>query len=250
MLLHCHGKFRFYHWLSVSLVLHSGIILPFVLISFHRPASHKCSKLQIELFGMIADRQMEEKHAAPRPRPPQHVSRPRQSPDTYKTVATESPVQVKKAEDKPKPTEQNVQPMPVSPVPLPAVSNAAGTDMVQQRQQTIMSAAEQEADEIRKYLARLAKTVRTNLAYPEEVRKHGIEGVSTIAFTVTKSGDIKGDSLRVKKSSGYAALDSSALRSARVSAPFEKPPKELNVSIAVSFTIEMAKSRAKQAPVL
>lgn len=125
------------------------------------------------------------------------------------------------------------------------MASGSGNAERQQKQQTI-GVAEQESDRIRTYLARLAKLLRNNLAYPEEVRKHGIEGVSTIAFTVVKSGDIKMDSLRVKKSSGHAALDFSALKSARASAPFEKPPKGLDVSIAVSFTGEMARTRAKQ----
>ena len=68
------------------------------------------------------------------------------------------------------------------------------------------------------------------------MRKSGIEGISTITFTIMESGDIRGNSLRVKKSSGYSELDANALKSALASAPFEKPPKELNVSIAVAFT--------------
>ncbi len=288
-MLHCRGKFSFYHWLAVSLLLHSSIILPFILTGLHAPDQNKHNnhnKLLIELFGMVANRQQEGKrggtgvpqqnkrvlqlarphgsHQIARPRIIQQneraleqnitrdqVNRPRQSPDTYKTVATDSPVHVEKADDKPNPTEQGTGPSSVSTVLLPAVSGTAGGGGYaggggQQRQQSIKY-EDQVADEIREYLAKLAKRLQANLVYPEEVRKNKVEGISTIAFTITESGDIKGNSLRVQKSSGYPALDSNALKSARVGAPFEKPPKELNVSIAVSFTVEMARSRANQA---
>ena len=242
-----HGEFRFYHCLSVSLLLHAGIILPFVLISFHRPAPHKCSMLQIELFGVISDRQIEEKRRRQTtPRRPQtrQASKPLQPPDTYKTSSTENPVRAEKTEDKPKPAEHNIQPTTASPASLPAVAGTAGTERIQQRQQTINSGTEQEADKIRKYAVRLVKQVRSNLAYPQEMRKSGIEAVSRIAFIVTKSGDIKKDSLKVIKSSGYSAMDSSALKSALASEPFEKPPKEdFKVSFDVSFTVNMAQAR-------
>ena len=64
----------------------------------------------------------------------------------------------------------------------------------------------------------------------------GIEAVTTISFIVTDSGNIKGGSLRVKVSSGYTALDASALQSARDSVPFEKPPKEMPLIIGVRFS--------------
>ncbi len=254
MFLPCRGESSFFYSLSASLFLHSCIIVFFVLIGRHAQVPLKRSTLQIELCGVVTDRQREEKmqrHAPSRPHQPRQTRRARRIPEMYKTAMSESTVHVSNTEGKAKTDEQAIQPTPPmqASAPLPGASGAGNADR-QQRQQTIGGSAEQESERIRKYLARLAKLLRNNLAYPEDVRKHGVEGVSTIAFTVTKSGDIKGDSLRVKKSSGYAALDSSALRSARASAPFEKPPKELNVSIAVSFTVEMARPRAKQAAAL
>ena len=93
----------------------------------------------------------------------------------------------------------------------------------------------------------MTKRMYSLLVYPAEVRKHGIEGVSTIAFIVTESGAIKEGSLRVCKSSGYPALDSSAVKCALASAPFEKPPKEMPISIAISFNVEAARSAARNA---
>lgn len=246
---HRNGGFRFYHWLSASLALHSGIVLPFLLINLHSPALHKSSRLQIELFGMVSDRQTEAKiqqHAPPRAQQPRQVS----TPDAYKTVARESTVLVKNTEDKHKPTDQTNQPIQSTQASDEPVSGAmagassSGNAAIQQRQQTIRTALDQETEK-RRYAARLVKQVRSNLVYPQEMRKSGVEAVSRIMFIVTKSGDILGDSLRILKSSGYAALDSSALRSARISAPFEKPPKDnFKLSFDVAFTINMARPRA------
>lgn len=231
MMLFRRGTFNVYQGLAISLILHASIALPFIFNNWHTPDQNKHSKLRIDLLGMVANRQVEEKKKQQAPTPPRQVKKTRQKPDTYKTVLTESPVQVAKAEDKPILDEQPEQmPAPVAP--------AVGSAETQQRQQTIRSAAELEAARIREYLARLAKQLRRNLIYPEEVRRNGVEGISTIAFHITSSGELIESSLRVHKSSGYPALDASALKSVRVSAPFEKPPKELNVSIAMSFNVK------------
>lgn len=247
-------EFNFYHWLAVSLVLHLSIIaLPCILTNVRIPHQHKHNKLAIELFGMIADRQQEERKGGtgivPRRaiqqiaiRRPAKKTATRKSPDTYNT---NSPTHLEKGDDKPDPTDETTGPTSASAVYVPAVSGTGGQGE-HQRQQSI-GYGNQGADKIREYLARLSKRLQANLVYPKEVRKDGVEGVSWIAFTITESGTIKGNSLRVQRSSGYAALDSNALKSARVSTPFEKPPKELNVTLAVAFSVETARPRTNHA---
>jgi len=239
---HYQGRSRMCRWLSVSSVLHACFFVPFVVFSLYTPAKHARSRLQIELYGMVADRQVAEKKVAQKAAAPQQVSRPRA---TYQTVAMESPVSVHKVEEKPKPVEPETKPLPAAAVTAPPADTvraaSSGADTVQQRQQTIRTAAETEADKIRRYAAKVGKALRSNLVYPKEVRKMGIEAVTTISFTISESGHIKGDSLRVKKSSGYAALDANALQSARVSAPFDKPPKEMPIIIDVRFNNSMTR---------
>ncbi len=263
------GRLNFCHWLAVSLLLHSSVILPFVFTSLHTPDEKKHNKLVVDLFGMISNRQMEEKKkgvvVAPQNRrvsPPvtliqiKKVAAPQNSSEKheteksetekYKTTMADSPIPVETGGDREKPAEPATGPTEAFTVSLPAVSAPAIPGSVggeiEQRQQTI-GRGDQIADKIREYLAKLTKRVRDNLIYPEEVRKHGIEGVSTIAFIVTESGIIKDGSLRVRKSSGYASLDSNAMKSALASAPFEKPPKELDVFIGVTFKVEMMRRR-------
>jgi len=39
----------------------------------------------------------------------------------------------------------------------------------------------------------------------------------------------------VQRSSGHSVLDESAMRAALAGAPFEKPPRQMDVAIAVAF---------------
>ncbi len=248
------GKFTFYHWLAVSLLVHASIVLPF-FVSLQRPSqANKPSKLLIELFGMVSNRQVEEKkkgtEGAPQNRMAsrQSIARqtkkviPKQSPGKPKETTPDTPVHVEKADDLQKPTEQETGPTQASTVYAPAVAGRAGGE-VEQTGQSIKYADQSAADVVRNYLAKVAKRVHSNVVYPEEARRKGVNGIPTIMFTITQSGAIKEGSLKVRKSSGYPALDANALKSALVSAPFEKPPKELNVSIAVFFDVDTGRPR-------
>jgi protein TonB len=243
-------RLNFYHCMAVSLLLHAAIAVPFVFMGLHKADHARHNKLAIELFGMISDRQMEEKHKGgnvPRPSPqpiPQRVARraarpaPRQTSDRFTTELAQSPVQVEKADGKEHQTDDETGPSAPS---LPAASARAGGD-AEQRQQTI-GYENRGVNVIAEYLAKVSRRLQANLVYPEETRKRGLEGVSTVSFTITESGTIREGSLKVRKTSGYAALDSNALKSALASSPFEKPPKEMTVRIAVEFNVEVARTK-------
>lgn len=249
-------QFNFYHWLAVSLMLHACIIaLPLVSFNIRAPHQPRHHKLAIELFGMIADRQQEERRGGNRVIPRMATQRTaaqqpvkkadRQRPlDTHKTTVTDSPVHEGKTDNKPNPTNEATGPTEASAASSPAVSGSPGAG-ADQRQLTIGHGGGHRSI-LGQYLAKVAKKVRANIVYPEGMRKKGVEGVSWITFIITQSGEIRESSLRVARSSGYATFDSGALKSARVSAPFEKPPKELLVNIAVSFDVETAQSRTKR----
>lgn len=244
-----------YHWLAISLALHLFAAAPFYVLTHVRMPDHRHSRnrLVVELFGMIADRQTEARKegtravrdtvSRPRIVPRQQVRRSavKRPPEKDKTPAVESPVLVEKRDDKPAPAEQ-----PGGPSVVSGASSAGTAGGDAGGLQRTIGRVDQAADRMRAYTARLTKRLRANLVYPEEMRKSGIEAVSTIRFTITESGAIREGSLRVTKSSGHAALDKNALRSALASAPFEKPPRELNVSITVAFTVDMAASRPKR----
>ena len=232
-MLSCHKPLGFYHWLGVSWLLHCGLILPCVLIGLYNPSHQNHSKLVIELFGMVADRQQEarmEKVMPPPRKVPQLIPQmPKKASEAHETVAADMPVYEEKIDETPVP----------DPSPVVAVADEA---VERQRQQSIAH-EKQDADKTREYLERLGKRLQANLVYPEEMRRKGMEGVSWISFTIMQSGEIREGSLRVHKSSGHAVFDSGAVKSARVSAPFEKPPKELSVNIGVSFDVKTARAQ-------
>lgn len=219
----CLRKFNLYHWLAISLLLHLSLALPFLLSTLHIPGQSRHEKLNIELFGMISNRQMEELHVGSEAsqqdmRLAEQVNNTISSPDKYQTVTAESPVRVEKESEAV--SEQ-----------MAVVSAMAGA-AVAQRQQSIR--IDQMEDSKRKYMARIARQIRANL--PKLVGENGGTSIfTTIAFTIIASGDIRENSLRVQKSCGNSALDSSALRTARVSAPFEIPPEQLDMVINVYF---------------
>ena len=97
------------------------------------------------------------------------------------------------------------------------------------------------ADRVSQYTNIVARRLQANLVYPEKMRRNGVEAVTTIVFTVTELGQIKKDSLQVRKSSGYKEMDDNALRAARDSAPFGEPPREMTLVIDVAF--EVGRSR-------
>ncbi len=236
--LYFQGKLNFYHGLAISLLLHLSLVLPFLLITLHTFDQSKHEKLRIELFGMISDRQMEERHKGSES--PQQANMAaqqannivaRQSADKYQTVAADSPVHVEKA-DESVPGAM----MPVSGASSPAYSSTADA-VVEQRQQMINNNSQSDPAAILKYSFRVSERIRANLVYPQEAQENGVAGVTKIAFVITSSGNIRENSLRVVESSGSTALDFNALRAARASAPFEKPPAE-NVEVVIPLTFK------------
>ena len=208
-------KFTFGHGLAVSLLLHTFFLgLPFVLAALPPVEQVGHEKLRVELYGMISSRQQEERHAAAEEPPPPTQTAPRPVKAQYQA---ESPVQA--------PKEEQTAPQP----PVPKTASAAE----EQKQQTIKP--DETANRLREYMAKVTKQIQGQLVYPKEVKENGVGGVITIAFTITPSGEIRDGSLRVRKSSGYAALDASAMKAARAAAPFEAPPFEIDVVIGVVF---------------
>jgi protein TonB len=56
-----------------------------------------------------------------------------------------------------------------------------------------------------------------------------------VSFTILPSGQIRPESVKIITSNGQPKLDASALKTIRASVPFDPPPKEMTVAIAVAF---------------
>ena len=274
---------RFWYWLLISLFLHAAAVSPLVLSEFQLTEVRNDARLQIELFGMVTDRQTVEKKAqgtpqpsaptvvspgsivppgapqakkADRPQPkPEPQPEPQSQPDiplfeqsVPESMLLEAMVEIPLTEiplssfmEQSEARPGGVPSIPIFQVGSAGSAGRGGTDDINQAAQSIRNGMS-EQDIISAYTAKIARRLQTNLTYPAEVKRKGIDGIAVVAFTITESGNIKDGSLRVQRSSGYAALDSSAEKSARMSAPFEKPPKELTVAIEVSFRAELKRA--------
>lgn len=223
------GKQTMTYSVVVSLVLHGALALS-VLYLFSKPAEEiKADKLLIELFGMVADRQKEasaQAAAATTPTPPQKTAQAEEKTKTrhpikaLKSSNTDSPVQLAKQEDQ------------TTPATEPS-DNVKASDL--QKQQTL-NQQNKDIEELKKYQAKVTKKIKSNLVYPAEARKRGYEGVAVVRFMVTESGMIRSGSLAIARSSGYEMLDAYALKSARDSEPFDRPPHGLPIEIDLGFS--------------
>lgn len=227
-------EFTIYHGLGVSFALHTGLALPLVLHGL-APPSEDLPALVVQLQGVVADSQAEQmaqqqtkgsisKDEVDQPKPPDIVA------------SDDQRMEAKDDEDAAASPPVQAEPSP------PSQPQSGGTDSdnsigAEERQnaQTIKRDRNSEIDRLKDYVKRLTKKVQANLVYPAEARQSGLQGAATVGFTILQSGQILPETLKIITSSGQPKLDASALKTIRSSAPFDVPPKKMNVTIAVAF---------------
>jgi TonB family protein len=265
---------NFYRWLGVSLLLHAVVLAPFVLHGFRRIERPEVANLKVDLFEMVADREQEEKKKAGDPLAPEEIAQPQPAPAPKTEAKPEEELQPAPPPPMEAYTEMaeltpDTPPAPEVPTFAPRVTDlpvasgvaggtgtadipsvaadAGGGSRGSGGRDNVDQAATRQGrrgpvDPFAAYTAMVARRLQDNLIYPSEMRKKGIEGTVTIVFTITESGKIKRGSLKVRESSGYEPLDNGAVKSARSSEPFMKPPrKEMTLAIEVSFEADAKK---------
>lgn len=231
-------KFTIWHGIAVSLILHSGLALPFVL-HISPPPPDQTPLLVMDLQGLIADTQTDQK--VMQEIKGEAVKQAEQEPPQEKQPAEEpTPAAPLPPTDPPPPVAEDGD-RPALPPPAIAkasspkpshdadANNVKGAEVRQDAQR--LRAPETERDLTNAYAILLNKKVQANKVYPE----NGRSGSARVAFTIMISGDLRPGSLRIAESSGQAVLDASALKTIRASAPFDPPPRELNLAIVVVF---------------
>ncbi len=254
-------RFKLWQGVLVSLAIHAALIVPLAQgISLSRPVQSR--QLVMNLEGMLSHRQVEQQQVKPvvepppqavpepppeepppKPEPPKPKPKPKpqveQPPPKPKVVKRPQPPKeaIVRQEEPPEP-QQHVAPAAPQPVPV-AVS--AGQQGLEQRIQEALRRQREDAlkAQFQRYLQSLRSRLQRNLVYPAAAKLSGMQGITVIGFTVTSAGAIRSNSLRVIKSSGFPELDQNALATARFSAPFDQPPREIKVTIAVSFEVSI-----------
>ncbi len=236
-------RFKLWQGVLVSLAIHAALIVPLAQgISLSRPVQSR--QLVMNLEGMLSHRQVEQQQVKPvvaPPPPPQAVPEPPPEEPPPKPKVVKRPQPPKEAivrQVEPPEPQQHVAPAAPQPVPV-AVS--AGQQGLEQRIQEALRRQREDAlkAQFQRYLQSLRSRLQRNLVYPAAAKLSGMQGITVIGFTVTSAGAIRSNSLRVIKSSGFPELDQNALATARFSAPFDQPPREIKVTIAVSFEVSI-----------
>ena len=264
---------RFYRWLAISTIIHAAVIAPFILSDLGVIEQRRIENLRIDLFEMVADQDQEEKKKAGNPLASEEITVPKPQPPVPKPKTEVARIE-EATQPAPPPAEYmpemvEMPPeeyfMPEIPTFVPSLTEGVGGGVVggtgtsgvpvltidsggggrgSGGSDNVDQAARRKGqlgpvDPFAAYTAMVARRLQDNLIYPSEMRRKGIEGKVTIVFTITDSGRIKRGSLKVRESSGHDPLDNGALRSARSSEPFMKPPRrEMTLAIEVSFEAE------------
>lgn len=232
-------QFTLVHGLTISILLHLCVaVLVMLLLAFaFKTSKRTVSPLQVELFGMVTNRQtqaVEQKvnavpHSEMHPKDPRReVQKPNPAPSPDKPIKAPLSPSSDEAPD-------SVRLSPSMP-PVQASSGAqsrSGGD-TQQVQQTIAVHNDLNSRKAA-YGAEIARLLNSHPFYPQEAKKKKLEGETTITFTILESGDVKPNSLMVTRSSGIAMLDAAALRIVSNLGHFPKPPTEMSIEYTEVF---------------
>lgn len=89
---------------------------------------------------------------------------------------------------------------------------------------------------LKEHFAYIRDLIIKKLSYPSVARRMGWSGRVVLAFVVKEDGTI--GTLKVRESSGYNALDNSAVDTVRNVAPFPKPPVAAEIIMPVQFLLD------------
>ncbi|RDI58881.1 TonB family protein [Microvirga subterranea] len=133
------------------------------------------------------------------------------------------------------------------PVPREAVAERRSAPSVPRegqasssRENTGGAAAAADPNAFNRYAAQLAAALRGRLRYPEAARSQGLTGVTTVRFTMQRSGRIL--SATVVRSAGHGLLDEAALAAAAPgnslpAAPDAVPQQQLTFVVPLRFNL-------------
>jgi len=84
--------------------------------------------------------------------------------------------------------------------------------------------------------AHIRDLIIKHLTYPQIARRMEWSGRVVLAFVVAADGSVR--SVHIKESSGYPALDNSAMETVKSVAPFPKPPAAAEIVMPVQFRLQ------------
>jgi protein TonB len=134
--------------------------------------------------------------------------------------------------DKPAPPQPTAPSRPASTAQR-AVSGAKERDQARR----LLTKEELSKAKLQEYVKLLSRRIEANLFYPDAARQAGLDGTTTVSFSILADGRIDPASLRVVAPSGHPALDDGALKTVLASVPFDPPPQQpMTISIGIVFS--------------
>lgn len=236
-----HAQFSIYHGIAGSLALHSLALLGLWGVTGYSPADVD-DTLVVEFSGVDSDVQAEEKHrrqnsGAGGAVEAQNAKQEKKEEKAEKKVADDEgfPEQIKDAV----PNTEKKEAEAAAAAKANASAQQAGRDVEgienEQHAQIIQRRADEEMNVLKAYIRNLSKKIQTKLLYPKEARHSGLQGVTTVSFRIKEDGTMHPDSLKIVASSGRVELDISALDTVRACVPFAVPPRDVTVTMAVTY---------------
>jgi len=160
---------------------------------------------------------LKQEPAPPVPQPPPVVSQ-------YAAPTPTAPAPSKAAAE---PVQRAVVAAPAPPVAAPrAVSTGEERLTPEKAQQRYL----------KEHFTYIRDLIIKRLTYPSIARRMGWTGRVVLVFVVAEDGSVR--SLRVKESSGYPALDNSAMETVKSVAPFPRPPVAAELVMPVQFNLQ------------
>jgi protein TonB len=89
---------------------------------------------------------------------------------------------------------------------------------------------------LKEHFTYIRDLVIKRLSYPAVARRMGWNGRVVLAFVVAEDGNIH--SLQIRSSSGYQILDTCALDTVKIAAPFPRPPVAAEIVMPVNFRLQ------------
>ena len=237
-----HAQFSIYHGIAGSLAIHA-----FAFLVLWGAAGYSLADIDdtlvVEFNGVDSDVQAEEKHkrqnsGAGGAVEAQNAKQEKKEEKAEKKVADDETLP-ERIKDTVPDTMKKKEKEAAAAAKASASAQQAGRDVEgienEQHAQIIQRRSDEEMNVLKAYIRNLSKKIQTKLLYPKEARHSGLQGVTTVSFRIKGDGTMHPDSLKVVASSGRAELDISALDTVRACAPFSAPPRDVTVTMAVTY---------------
>lgn len=234
-------------WYGVSLAVHLGLLALMLAFTVNTVKYAPPISIDFTLSSCPVPEQTQEKSTP--------VAAPKQPIATQKlpaVAAQPTPTQQEQARPEPPPTpvvSQNAAPAPSAPLASRTVTENVSRQVSTNQGLPVVAAAPRTAQTsgggmttdkaqqryLKEHFTDIRDLIVKRLSYPLIARRMGWSGRVVLAFIVAEDGSVR--SIQVKESSGYPALDNSAMETVKSVAPFPRPPAAAEIVMPVQFQL-------------